>query len=175
MQFFFSCPKSKQWINACNVLKRYTNKCNAKHPELLTSCKLRKHIASVTQVLNLRENEKGQFSKFMCHTLNTHEQFYKLPEDVYQVAKVAKILYLMEKGKIADFKNKNLDEIDINLDEELEDSEDEEEEELEEETVDDPPTPKRKTLHEENNKKKLKTEEKIKGRIRWTSEQKKYC
>jgi hypothetical protein len=38
-----------------------------------------------------------------------------LPQDIYQVAKVSKILQLMEKGNAADFKNKSLDEIDIDM------------------------------------------------------------
>lgn len=32
---------------------------------------------------------------------------FRLPEDVYQTAKVAKILQLMEKGNAAEFKNKS--------------------------------------------------------------------
>lgn len=42
--------------------------------------------------------------------------FLRLPQDIYQVAKVSKILQLMEKGNAADFKNKCLDEIDIDMD-----------------------------------------------------------
>jgi hypothetical protein len=41
--------------------------------------------------------------------------FFRLPQDIYQVAKVSKILQLMEKGNAADFKNKSLDEIDIDM------------------------------------------------------------
>lgn len=40
---------------------------------------------------------------------------FKLPQDVHQVAKVSKILQLMEKGNAAQFKNKSLDEIEINM------------------------------------------------------------
>lgn len=38
-----------------------------------------------------------------------------MPENVYQTAKVAKVLQLMEKGNAAEFKNKSLDEIDIDM------------------------------------------------------------
>lgn len=40
-----------------------------------------------------------------------------MPEDVYQCAKVSKILQMMEKGNTANFKDKCLDEIDVNMDE----------------------------------------------------------
>lgn len=42
---------------------------------------------------------------------------FRLPEDVYQVAKVSKILQITEKGKADKFKNKSLDEIDIDMEE----------------------------------------------------------
>nr|CAH7730174.1 unnamed protein product [Callosobruchus chinensis] len=90
---------------------------NARYPKLLTSCKLRKHIATVTQLLNLQSNEIDQLAKFMGHTPKTHESFYKLPQDVYQIAKISKILQIMEKGSAAEFKNKTLDEIDIDMNE----------------------------------------------------------
>lgn len=75
--YFFTYPKSLRWINGCNVIRKYSKKCNAKHPELLTSSRLRKHIATVTQVLSLKQNEMKQLAKFMGHTLKTHETFYK--------------------------------------------------------------------------------------------------
>lgn len=75
--YFFTYPKSLRWINGCNVIRKYSKKCNAKHPELLTSSRLRKHIATVTQVLSLKQNEMEQLAKFMGHTLKTHETFYK--------------------------------------------------------------------------------------------------
>lgn len=40
----------------------------------------------------------------------------RLPENVYQTAKVAKILQLMEKGNADEFKNKSLDQINIDMD-----------------------------------------------------------
>ncbi|KAL3281696.1 hypothetical protein HHI36_004902 [Cryptolaemus montrouzieri] len=61
----------------------------------------------------------------MGHAQKTHAEFYRLPQDIYQTAKVAKILILLEKGKGHQFKGKSLDE--IVLDEELtSDSDDEE-------------------------------------------------
>ncbi|CAH0556796.1 unnamed protein product, partial [Brassicogethes aeneus] len=115
--YFFSYPESKFWIDGCVVVRKYAMLSNAKFPNLLTSCRLRKHIATVTQLLNLQSNEIDQLAKFMGHTTKTHESFYKLPQDVYQIAKVSKILQIMEKGNAAEFKNKTLEEIDIDMNE----------------------------------------------------------
>lgn len=75
--YFFTYPYSLKWINGCSILSKYGKLCKAKDPALLTSSRLRKHIATVTQVLNLKGNEIDQLAKFMGHTTKTHEQFYK--------------------------------------------------------------------------------------------------
>ncbi|XP_046402981.1 uncharacterized protein LOC124168756 [Ischnura elegans] len=67
----------------------------------------------------MTDNDIEQLATFMGHTAGIHKQSYRLPDDVYQAAKISKILLLMEKGEAADFKGKNLDEIDINLEEKL--------------------------------------------------------
>lgn len=75
--YLFTYPKSMHWIDGCSVIRKYAAMCEAKHPELLNSSRLRKHIATVTQLLSLRENEVDQLAKFMGHTTKTHERFYK--------------------------------------------------------------------------------------------------
>lgn len=56
---------------------KWANKCKAKNPNLLTIVRLRKHIATVTQILALKDNDIEQLAKFMGHTRQTHDQFYK--------------------------------------------------------------------------------------------------
>lgn len=75
--YLFTYPHSMKWIDGCSVLRKYAKLSGAKNPELLTSSRLRKHIATVTQVLSLRRNEIDQLAKFMGHTTKTHEEFYK--------------------------------------------------------------------------------------------------
>lgn len=41
--------------------------------------------------------------------------FFRLPQDVYQVAKVSKILQILEKGNASQFKNMSLDEINLDM------------------------------------------------------------
>ncbi|CAH2020669.1 unnamed protein product [Acanthoscelides obtectus] len=65
------------------------------------------------QILNLSKEESEQFAHFMGHTEKTHNEFYKLPQDVYQTAKISKLLMLMEKG-VDKYKGKSLNEININ-------------------------------------------------------------
>lgn len=75
--YLFTYPTSVRWIDGTYLMQKYAKTCGAKFPHLLTSCRLRKHIATVTQVLSLRPNEIDQLAKFMGHTVKTHENFYK--------------------------------------------------------------------------------------------------
>ncbi|KAK9707608.1 hypothetical protein QE152_g27741 [Popillia japonica] len=52
------------------------------------------------QILNLTKDEAKQFANFMGHTQKTHDEFYELPVDLYQTAKVSKLLLMMEQGSI---------------------------------------------------------------------------
>ncbi|KAJ8933557.1 hypothetical protein NQ314_013931 [Rhamnusium bicolor] len=85
----------------------------AKHPELLNSTKFRKHIATTLQFMTMQPQEMEQVATFMGHTEKTHAEFNRLPQDIFQTAKVAKVLLLLEKGKGKEFIGKSLNEIDV--------------------------------------------------------------
>ncbi|KAJ8948171.1 hypothetical protein NQ314_008470 [Rhamnusium bicolor] len=80
---------------------------------------IKKHLATLTQLINLSESDMEQLASFMGHTLGIHRSSYRLPDDVYQTAKISKLLLLMEKCGAGKFKGKTLDEIDLNMDEDL--------------------------------------------------------
>ncbi|CAH1153968.1 unnamed protein product [Phaedon cochleariae] len=84
----------------------------------------------MSQVINLSEQDSEQLASFMGHTSDIHKSCYRLPNDVYQMAKVSKLLLLNEKGQAHKFKGKTLDDIEIDLDiveEENSDEDDDEE------------------------------------------------
>lgn len=89
---------------------------NLQNPDAISSNKLRKHIATVAQILNMSKQDTKQFSKFMGHDEKTHNEFYELPADIYQTAKVSKFLLVMERGKLPlEYKGKSFDEIDFDV------------------------------------------------------------
>ncbi|XP_067225443.1 uncharacterized protein [Chanodichthys erythropterus] len=94
--------------------------CGIKNPEALSSTRLRKHIATMSKVLNLDENEADQLADFLGHDIRIHRQYYRLPEGTLQLAKMSKVLMAMEKGTLSDFKGKKLDDIEIDPNEQLE-------------------------------------------------------
>lgn len=102
-------------IRGCDSLRRFAGSCGAKHPEHLTSTKLRKHIATLSQVLNLKGNELDQLATFMGHDIRVHRSYYRLPEDTLQVAKVSRLLLALESG-LSTFKGKSLEDITPDID-----------------------------------------------------------
>nr|CAI5860072.1 unnamed protein product [Callosobruchus analis] len=111
---YFANPNSNdRWMSGPAVLRKYAHKCGAKNLELLTSTKFRKQLATILQLMNFEFDEMKQIARFMGHTEKTHKEFYRLTENVYQTAKVAKVLLLLNNGKVSEFKGKSLAEIEV--------------------------------------------------------------
>ena len=66
------------------------------------------------------EKQLDSLAGFLGHDIHVHRNFYRLPEDTIQIAKVSKILLQLEKGEIHKCKGKNLDEINMDVDEYVE-------------------------------------------------------
>ncbi|XP_063923052.1 uncharacterized protein LOC135137359 [Zophobas morio] len=117
--YLFPNINTDQPIIGYKILKKYAEACGAKNPDAITCTKLRKHLATLTQLFNMSENDMEQLASFMGHTLGIHRSSYRLPDDLYQTAKISKLLLLMEKGAAGEHKGKKLDEINIDLEENL--------------------------------------------------------
>nr|CAI5851676.1 unnamed protein product [Callosobruchus analis] len=87
--------------------------------EFLCFSVMTKHLAIVTQLFNMTDVDIEQLATFMGHTSGVHRGSYRLPNDVFQTAKLSKLLLLMEKGQASQYKGKNLEEIEIDLEENL--------------------------------------------------------
>lgn len=70
--FLFARPKSMSHYRGQDCLRVHASQCGAKHPEHLRSTQLRKHVATLSQVLNLKNNEFDQVADFMGHDLHVH-------------------------------------------------------------------------------------------------------
>jgi hypothetical protein len=89
--FLFASKGEYSHLRGSDALRRFAVDCGAKRPELLTSTKLRKQIASLAQVVSLKENELDSLATFMGHDIRIHAQFYRVPSDVVQIAKIGPI------------------------------------------------------------------------------------
>ncbi|XP_048036265.1 uncharacterized protein LOC125261742 [Megalobrama amblycephala] len=103
-------------IRGSDCLRKFSKTCGAKDPRSLTSTKLRKQIATLSQIMNLKNNELDQLAKFLGHDIRVHREYYRLLENTIQLAKVSKLLLSLEKGADC-YKGKSLEEITFSTEE----------------------------------------------------------
>lgn len=112
-QHMFARPGALSHYRGADCVREYAKACGAKHPEALSSTKLRKQVATLSTVLNLKENEMDQLANFLGHDIRVHREYYRLPESTVQLAKVSKLLIAMEKGRLSEVQGMGLDDIEI--------------------------------------------------------------
>ena len=107
-----------QFIRGNDALRKHGRIFQLECPKAITSTKLRKHIATLSQLLNLKDQELEIIATFLCHDIKVHWIYYRLPEGTLQIAKCGKQLMLMEEWEINDFARKTLDgiELETNID-----------------------------------------------------------
>ena len=57
--------------------------------------------------------ELQEVARHMGHELNVHRKFYRLQEDVIELAKISKLLLAVENGEAHHFSGMSLDDINI--------------------------------------------------------------
>lgn len=95
------------------IASGFASQCGAKNPEYLQSAYLRKHVATLSQILNLQNHELDQLADFLGHDIWVRRDLYRLPEAAIEMAKISKVLLAMDDGSLARFQGKSLDEIEI--------------------------------------------------------------
>ncbi|XP_039525901.1 uncharacterized protein LOC120478179 [Pimephales promelas] len=111
--FLFARPHCLTPYRGQDCLRLYAGECGAEKPELLRSTLLRKHVATLSQILNLKNHELDQVANFLGHDIRVHREYYRLPEATTQLAKISKLLLAMEKGSLRSLQGKTLEEIEI--------------------------------------------------------------
>ena len=71
----------------------------------------------MTQILNLQDNELDILANFMGHDVRVHRKYYRLPDQVVQVAKVSMFLHAVECGKLGNYEGQSLQDIPVPTDE----------------------------------------------------------
>lgn len=94
-------------------LREVVDASSLEHPEHITGTQLRQHLATVTQILNLSDHELEQVCTFLGHNISVHREFYRIPQDTYQLAKVSRLLLLAEQGQIHQFQGQSLNDIQL--------------------------------------------------------------
>ena len=114
--YVFAAPtrNSLNHIRGNDAVTSVVAKCpGLKASEHIKSTKLRKYVATVTQILNLVPNELEWLARHMGHDINVHRQYYRLQDSTIELARVSKLLLAIDEGKAGDYRGKSLDSIAI--------------------------------------------------------------
>ena len=112
--FVFAAPtrNSLSHLRGNDSLSAVLEECpNLKNPESIKSTKLRKYVATVSQILNLEGNELEWLARHLGHNLDVHKEYYRLQDSTIELAKVSKLLLALDEGNADKFQGKRLDEI----------------------------------------------------------------
>ena len=115
-QYIFAVPTrgSLKCLRGNDCISAVLKRCHGlKSPNGIKSTKLRKFVATVSQIVDLQENELGWLAKHMGHDINVHRQYYRLHESTLELAKVSKLLLAVDDGRAGQFAGKKLDEITV--------------------------------------------------------------
>ena len=111
--YLFALANSHSHLLGHKILNKHAKLCGAQNPASITSTRLRKHLATLSQLFNLSDGEIEQLATFIGHTPGVHRSSYRLPDDVYQTAKISKLLMVMERGEANNYEGKSIKDIEI--------------------------------------------------------------
>lgn len=112
--FIFARPGKAEFpYRGSDCLREFAFQSGLKRPESVTSTKLRKQLATLAQLLNLKENNQDLVAAFQGHDIRVHREYYRLPESTLQIAKVSKLLHCINEGTIDKYRGMDLDDIDL--------------------------------------------------------------
>lgn len=110
---FAASKNSLHSLRGHDCLKKVISEVVLQYPDRINGTKLRKYIATVTQVFNLTENETDWLARHLGHDVRVHRDFYRLQENAVELTKVSRLLIAVDRGEAAKFAGKELK--DINL------------------------------------------------------------
>jgi len=110
--FVFARPDSLHPYSGSECLKKYAKQCGAKNMHTLMTGGLRRHIATISQLLALNGNEISMLGSFLGHSI---EEFSRFPHDTLHVVKLSKDLLEMEKRSDTNMIGNTLDATDFEM------------------------------------------------------------
>ena len=105
--------ESNNHIDGWQAVRAVVMKANLKKPELITSTRIRKELATTLQLLDMNEAELTWVTNHLGHSVNVHKQWYRQEESTMELTKVAKILIAKDDG--INFQNKKMDDLDEHI------------------------------------------------------------
>lgn len=119
--YLFATPTGQRPYRGDHILKDIAEEAKVENIQFFNHTSLRKQAATLSQAIGVTELQQDQLATFLGHDIRIHREFYRLPQDLLQKARVAKILMSLNHGEEAAFEDINNGKIDNDV---IEDDED---------------------------------------------------
>lgn len=94
--FLFGIPRYNKsyfkFLNACELMRRFSTECGAERPWTLCGTGLRKHVATISVALDLSENDVSDLAQHMGHAIAIHKEIYKQPVISRDIVRMSQVL-----------------------------------------------------------------------------------
>lgn len=101
--------ESTNHISGWEAVRSVASKASLSKPQLITSTRIRKELATTLQLLDMKESELTWVTNHLGHSVNVHKQWYRQEESTMELTKVARVLMAKDDG--INFKNKKMDDL----------------------------------------------------------------
>ena len=110
-KFFFASYSQNGHLDCCQVIQKIGKMGGVKHPERITTTRLRKYVATMMQLYDLNHNELDWLSNHLGHSMNIHKHHYRQHTATIEMGEVARLLMQVEDGQTADHSGRSVDDI----------------------------------------------------------------
>ena len=87
-------------------MRHVCSQVKLENASVITSTNMRKYVATVSQLVDMKETEMGWLAKHMGHDIHIHKEFYRM-----EIAVAGNMLLAIDEGRAHKFKGKNLRDI----------------------------------------------------------------
>ena len=93
-RYVFAAPTrcSKNFLRGYDCLSAVVDRLPLKEPSAIKSTKLRKYIATVSQIVDLNSSELDWLARHLGHDISVHRDYYRLHEHTIELSKVSRLL-----------------------------------------------------------------------------------
>ena len=114
-KYVFAAPTrgSMKHLRGPDCLGAAVKLCSLKKPSAIRSTKLRKYVATVSQIIDLQPSELEWLASHMGHDISVHREYYRLHDSTLELSKVSRLLLAIDEGSASKWKGKKLSEIQL--------------------------------------------------------------
>lgn len=112
----FVFPRGRLSLNnlrGYDAVESMVREADLTEPKTFKSTGLRKYVATVSQVLDMSDNELDWLASHLGHDIRVHRDFYRLQSEQVELAKISKLIFAVDSGKAHKFHGKKLDNIQV--------------------------------------------------------------